>query len=131
MRPSHSKRVCTVTASSTPILESEWLAPGVHVNAVGASTASTRELDTETVARSRFYVDRRESAMSEAGDILIPMDEGAVGTSHIVGELGEVLTGLAPPRASGEEVTVFKSLGMAVQDLAAADVILRRLATEP
>ena len=118
--------VCTVSASPTPVVQWEWLARGAHVNAVGASTASTRELDTETVARSRFYVDLRESALAEAGDLLIPMEEGRVTPSHIVGELGEVLEGRAPGRSSHEEVTVFKSLGMAVQDLVAADVILER-----
>jgi len=111
--------VCTVTSSPEPVLSGAWLSPGVHVNAVGAHTARTRELDTPAVARSRFYVDLRESALAEAGDFLIPRAEGEVGDDHIVGELGEVLEGQAPGRTAPDQVTVFKSLGLAVQDLAA------------
>lgn len=121
--------VCAVTASPTPVVEADWLADGAHVNAVGASTPGTRELDTETIRRARLYVDRRESALAEAGDVLIPMGEGLVDEGHIVGELGEVLEGRVPGRGEDGELTVFKSLGMAVQDLAAGDVILRRLGT--
>jgi alanine dehydrogenase len=116
--------VCTVTSSPEPVLAGEWLTPGTHVNAVGAHTPHTRELDTLAVTRSRFYVDLRSSALAEAGDFLIPRDEGAVGDDHIVGEIGEVLEGRAPGRTDGDQVTVFKSLGLAVQDLAAVGVML-------
>lgn len=118
--------VCTVTSSPEPVLSGDWLAADAHVNAVGAHTPHTRELDTETVARSRFYVDRRESALAEAGDFLIPLREGAVDESHIVGEIGEVLEGRAPGRGGPDELTVFKSLGLAVQDLAAVNQLLER-----
>ena len=112
--------VCTVTASRDPVLRGEWLRPGAHVNAVGASIPAARELDTAAVRGARLFVDRRESALNEAGDILIPMREGAIAADHIVAELGEVLIGKSPGRRSPDEVTLFKSLGIAVEDLACA-----------
>ncbi len=112
--------VCTVTASREPVLRGEWLAPGAHVNAVGACFANARELDTAAVARARLFVDRRESTLNEAGDFLIPREEGAIGNDHIQAEIGEVLTGAKPGRSGREEITLFKSLGLAVEDLAAA-----------
>ena len=115
--------VCTVTAATEPVLEGAWLSPGAHVNAVGACTPTARELDTTAVARARVYVDRRESALAEAGDLLIPMREGAIDARHIVAELGEVVAGSAPGRRSREEITVFESLGLAVEDLAAAHYV--------
>jgi len=117
--------VCTVTSSPEPVLRGEWLAPGAHVNAVGACLPTLRELDTAAVVRSRLFVDRRESAFSEAGDLLIPIREGAVAHSHVLAELGEVLIGRHPGRSSGEEVTLFKSLGLAVEDVASAQVVYR------
>lgn len=112
--------VCTTTSATEPVLEGAWLAPGCHVNAVGACVPTARELDTEAVVRSRFYVDRRESALAEAGDFLIPKAEDAVGEDHIVAEIGEVLVGAAPGRGSPDEITVFESLGLGIYDLAAA-----------
>ncbi len=90
------------------------------MNAVGAALPVARELDTTAVVRSRLYVDRRESALAEAGDILIPMSEGAFNADHIRGDIGEVLMGVVPGRESTSDVTVFKSLGLAIEDLAAA-----------
>jgi alanine dehydrogenase len=116
--------ICTVTSSPEPVLAGEWLSPGTHVNAVGAHTPHTRELDTLAVTRARFYVDLRASALAEAGDFLIPREEGEVDDDHIVGEIGEVLEGRAPGRADPDQVTVFKSLGLAVQDLAAVGAML-------
>jgi ornithine cyclodeaminase len=118
--------VCTVTASVEPVLHGEWLAAGAHVNAVGACTPSARELDTAAVARARLFVDRRESALAEAGDLLIPIREGALDEGHIVAELGDVLLGRAAGRRSPDEVTLFESLGLAVEDLAAARFLLDR-----
>ena len=112
--------ICTVTASAQPVLAGDWLSPGAHVNAVGASLAANRELDNAAVARARLFVDRRESARAEAGDYLIPLREGAIGEDHIVAELGELAAGLASGRTSPDEITLFKSLGLAVEDLAAA-----------
>ncbi len=115
--------VCTVTSSRVPVVEGAWLAPGAHVNAVGSSVAAARELDTAAVVRSRLFVDRRESALAEAGDFLIPRNEGAVTDAHIQAELGEVLTGAHPGRTGRDEITLFKSVGLAVEDLAAARLI--------
>ena len=115
--------VCTVTSSRVPVVEGAWLAPGAHVNAVGSSVASARELDTAAVVRARLFVDRRESALAEAGDFLIPRGEGAVTDAHIQAELGEVLTGAHPGRTAPDEITLFKSVGLAVEDLAAAQAI--------
>ncbi len=115
--------VCTLTAARAPVLEGGWLAPGVHVNAVGACTPAARELDAEAVARARVYVDRRESALHEAGDLLLAIGEGRVDASCIVGEIGEVLAGRVAGRRSAHEVTLFESLGLAVEDLAAARVV--------
>ena len=109
-----------------PVLEHRWLAPGAHVNAVGSSIPTARELDTETMRRGALFVDRRESALNEAGDYLIAAAEGAIGPEQIRAELGEVLAGLAPGRADEEEFTIFKSLGIAVEDLAAAELVVRR-----
>ncbi|HXH62001.1 MAG TPA: ornithine cyclodeaminase family protein, partial [Fimbriimonadaceae bacterium] len=117
--------ICTVTGSKEPVVLGDWVGPGAHINAVGACVKSARELDTALVARSRFIVDCRESAFNEAGDFLIPKQEGAVGDEHVRAELGEVLAGKARGRTSEEEVTVFKSLGVAVEDLAAAHHIYR------
>ncbi|MFN8582244.1 MAG: ornithine cyclodeaminase family protein [Gemmatimonadaceae bacterium] len=118
--------VCTVTASRTPVLEGAWLAPGTHVNAVGASLPIARELDTEAVRRSYLYVDRRESALAEAGDVLIPMSEGAITAEHIRGELGQLLLGEVPGPEHGDNVTLFKSLGIAIEDLASAQHVYKR-----
>jgi ornithine cyclodeaminase len=112
--------ICTVTSSREPILHGAWIKPGAHVNAVGSSVRTTRELDTDAVRRASLYVDRRESTLNEAGDFLMPKAEGAIGDDHIRAELGEVLAGRHAGRSSAEEVTVFKSLGLAVEDVASA-----------
>jgi ornithine cyclodeaminase/alanine dehydrogenase-like protein (mu-crystallin family) len=118
--------VCTVTASREPVLEGAWLADGAHVNAVGASQPSSRELDNDAVRRSRLFVDRRESTERESGDYLIPLREGVIGDEHIVAEIGEVAAGIAAGRRSGDEITLFKSLGLAIEDLAAARWVHQR-----
>ena len=98
----------------------EWIGPGAHVNAVGSRVAFTRELDTAAVVKSRLFVDRRESTLNEAGDFLFPKKEGAIGDDHIQGEIGEILLGKVKGRESADEITLFKSLGLAVEDLASA-----------
>ena len=118
--------VVTVTASPEPILQRGWLKEGVHINAVGSSIPTTREIDTATMAAVRLFVDRRESAVNEAGDILIPMREGAFTADHIQAELGDVIIGKDPGRRSADELTLFKSLGLAVEDVASAAFILKR-----
>lgn len=112
--------ICTTTAAPEPILKGEWLAPGTHINAVGSSVPFTRELDTAAVVKSRLFVDRRESTINEAGDFLFPKKEGAITDDHIQGELGEVLLGKIQGRKSDDEITLFKSLGLAIEDLASA-----------
>ena len=118
--------VCTTTTSREPIVRREWLKDGAHVNAVGSSIPTTRELDTGTMAAAALFVDRRESTLNEAGDYLFPAGEGAIGPEHIRAELGEVLAGSAEGRRAPDELTVFKSLGLAVEDLACAQFLLQR-----
>jgi ornithine cyclodeaminase len=118
--------VCTTTGAVEPIVEKRWLARGAHVNAVGSCFPTTRELDTETVAHSSFFTDRRESCLNEAGDYILAAAEGTIGPEHIKAELGEVLAGLHPGREHEDELTVFESLGIAVEDLASAELVIRR-----
>jgi len=115
--------VCTLTSSREPVVRGQWLRPGAHVNAVGASVRTARELDSAAVARARVFVDSRESARNESGDLAIACAEGAIGEGHIQGELGDVLIGRVTGRASADEVTLFKSLGLAVEDVASAHYI--------
>ena len=124
--------VCTTTASPTPVLEGTWLRPGTHVNAVGACIPTTRELDTDAVRRARLYVDRRESALNEPGDILFPLKEGAIEKTHIVAEIGELLLeeGKRLGRRSDDDITLFKSLGLAIEDLAAAHHVYGKASAE-
>ena len=122
--------VCVATAAREPVLLGEWIAPGTHVNAVGACVPAHRELDTAAVRRARLFVDLRQSALHEAGDVLIPIRERAIGEDHIVGEIGEVLLGRLEGRRGDEEITLFKSLGLAIEDLAAAHRIHANAAAE-
>ena len=115
--------ICTTTAAREPILEGAWITPGAHINAVGACFAAARELDTAAVARARLIVDRRESALAESGDFLIARAEGAFGDDHIAGELGDVVLGRLVGREAHDQITLFDSLGIAVEDLAAAHYI--------
>lgn len=113
--------IVTATSAREPILRREWLEPGVHINAVGSSIAAARELDGASVAAASLFVDRRESTVNESGDYLFALREGAIsGPDHIRAEIGELLTGAAEGRKSEGEITLFKSLGLAVEDLAAA-----------
>ena len=118
--------VTTVTASLEPVLRRAWLEESAHINAVGSSIPTAREIDTATMAVARLFVDRRESALNEAGDVLIPMREGAFQADHIQAELGDVIIGKHPGRRSQGELTLFKSLGIAVEDVAAAAYVVRR-----
>ena len=112
--------VCTVTSATTPILRGAWLEEGTHVNLVGAAVRSSTEADIEVVMRSNFYVDYRESALAQAGELLNAIEANKVSENHIAGEIGEVLLDKAPGRASDKEITVYKSLGVSAQDLAAS-----------
>jgi ornithine cyclodeaminase len=115
--------VITATGSREPVLKRAWLPSGAHVNAVGASRPDARELDVETVAASALFVDSRESLRNEAGEYQLAVRKGLIsGEDHIRAELGEVLAGIRPGRISDQELTLFRSLGLAVEDLAAAEL---------
>jgi alanine dehydrogenase len=118
--------ICTVTSAREPVLFGEWISPGTHVNAVGTSLPTARELDTAAVVKARLFVDRLESALNEAGEFLFPKREGAIGDEHIVGEIGDILLGKVSGRRSPDEITLFKSLGLAIEDLAAAYYIYNK-----
>lgn len=116
--------IVLVTSSPTPVIESGWVKPGAHVISVGACRPNQREMDPALVARSRFYVDSRASALVESGDLVMGIQEGRFGADHIVAEVGE-LNG-ANGRQSDAEITIFKSLGLAVEDVTAANLAWRR-----
>jgi len=118
--------VALTTASKEPVVRSEWIADGTHICAVGACRPAEREMDATLVARGSLYVDSREAALAEAGDIVLAIKDGAIGATHIKGELGEVVDGKVPGRTAAEQVTIFKSLGMAVEDVAAAHLVYQR-----
>jgi ornithine cyclodeaminase len=117
--------VATVSSATEPIVLGDWLRPGMHLCVVGSSSPRMRELDTAAVKKSRVFVDSRQAAMVEAGDLLIPIQEGAITPDHVVAELGEVALG-RPGRQSDREITLFKSLGLGVEDLASARLCLAR-----
>jgi ornithine cyclodeaminase/alanine dehydrogenase-like protein (mu-crystallin family) len=122
--------VVTVTNSRTPVITRDMIARGTHINAVGSSVKSARELDSRTVAAASLFVDWRESALNESGDVLVPMEEGAIEASHIVATIGEVVTGSHIGRSNEEEITLFKSLGLAIEDLAAIAWLYRKAKDE-
>jgi ornithine cyclodeaminase/alanine dehydrogenase-like protein (mu-crystallin family) len=122
--------IVTATSSREPIIRRDWLDDGVHINAVGSSIAAAREIDSDTVAASSLFVDRRESTMNESGDYLSALREGAITDGHIRAELGEILLGRAEGRTSPTEITLFKSLGLAVEDLAAAQFLYEKASRE-
>jgi ornithine cyclodeaminase/alanine dehydrogenase-like protein (mu-crystallin family) len=110
--------IVVATAAMTPVLMGEWLSPGAHINAVGATRPNWRELDDETLRRARIYVDSREAAVKESGDI--------IAAGHIFAEIGEVIAGLKNGRESDQEITLFKSVGVAVEDIVAADLVYEK-----
>jgi ornithine cyclodeaminase/alanine dehydrogenase-like protein (mu-crystallin family) len=112
--------ISTVTLATGPILKAAWLKPGAHVNLVGAHQANVREADSALIKGAAVYVDLMESALNEAGDILIPMREGLIGKSHVIGEIGQLAMGQIPGRQNDRQTTVYKSVGLAAQDLFAA-----------
>jgi alanine dehydrogenase len=122
--------ICTVTSATEPVLRGEWVSPGAHINAVGAPRPTWRELDAAAVVRARVFVDSRAGALAESGDLLLPMQEGAIDAAHIVGEIGEVFAGMVPGRIRSEDVTLFKSLGMAVEDVATAQYLYQLALTK-
>jgi len=112
--------ICTVTGSAEPVLKGEWVKPGAHVNLVGAHSLTTREADTDLIVKSAVYADLLESLKNEGGDVMIPLQEGAIDESHVVGELGQLAKGDISGRGDAEQITVYNSLGNTAQDLFAA-----------
>jgi ornithine cyclodeaminase len=120
--------VCTVTAASDPILRSQWVADGTHINAVGSSRAGPSELDDALVARARFFADHEAGVRAQGAEYMSALAAGLIGEDHLLGEIGEVMAGTLPGRTSDADVTIYKSLGSIVQDLAAARHIVAQFA---
>jgi ornithine cyclodeaminase/alanine dehydrogenase len=118
--------VIVATSATEPVFDGSWLSPGQHVNAIGSHAPGARELDTATVVRSRVFPDYVEACLAEAGDLLIPLKEGAIGRDHLRGSLGDVIAGLKPGRERDDEITLFKSVGLAIQDVAVANLVYQR-----
>jgi alanine dehydrogenase len=116
--------ICTATPATEPVFEDADLKPGTHINAVGAFTPDMQEIPAETVVRSKIVIDHREASLVEAGDLLIPISRGLMDESRIYAELGEIAVGQKPGRTSADEITLFKSVGVAVQDVATADAVV-------
>lgn len=114
--------VSTATSSKTPVFQGAWLEDGTHVNAIGSHSPDVRELDGDTVARAKVVVDSREAVLAEAGDFIVPIKEGRISEDHIYAELGELIVGKKEGRTSANEITLFKAVGLALQDAAAAAV---------
>ena len=115
--------ICTATSSATPIFDGKLVKPGTHINGIGSHTPNARELDTEIIKRSKFVGDSREACFKEAGDIIIPVNEGVIPESHFYAELGELITGKKAGRINNNEITIFKSNGLAIQDVATAKLV--------
>ena len=122
----HAGIIAVATTSATPVVADAAIRPGTHINAVGAHTPRTRELDSDTMTRARLIAESRSALLAEAGDVLIPIQEGRLADTHILGEIGAVAAGMLQGRLGPDDVTVFKSTGVAVQDVVAAKLIYER-----
>jgi len=122
--------IVTATSSLEPVICHDWISPGAHVNAIGTHSPTSREVDSATMAAARIFVDRRESALNESGDYLLAAKEGVVGPESIVGEIGELLIGIKSGRSSATQITLFKSLGLAIEDVACAEYLYRKACGE-
>ena len=118
--------IVTATSSQEPVLNKDWISAGAHVNAIGTHSPNSREIDSATMAAARIFVDRRESALNEAGDYLLAAKEGLIDADSIVGEIGELLIGTKHGRNSVNEITLFKSLGLAIEDVACAEYLYQK-----
>ncbi|HSE15574.1 MAG TPA: ornithine cyclodeaminase family protein [Pyrinomonadaceae bacterium] len=118
--------IVTATSSLEPVINKDWISPGAHVNAIGTHSPNSREIDSATMAAARIFTDRRESALNEAGDYLLAAKEGLVTAESILGEIGELLIGTKPGRTSSTDITLFKSLGLAIEDVVSADYLYRK-----
>ena len=122
--------IVTATSSHEPVIEKDWVSPGAHINAIGTHSPQSREIDSATMAAARIFVDRRESALNEAGDYLLAAKEGAVNPDSIVAELGELVIKTKEGRTSPAEITLFKSLGLAIEDVVCAEYLFRKAKAE-
>jgi ornithine cyclodeaminase/alanine dehydrogenase-like protein (mu-crystallin family) len=122
--------VVTATSALEPVIRREWIAVGAHINAIGTHSPQSREIDTATMAVARIFVDRRESALNEAGDYLLAAKDGAVTPESIVAEIGELVIETKKGRTSSSEITLFKSLGLAIEDVVCAEYLYRKAAAE-
>jgi alanine dehydrogenase len=118
--------IVIATASKTPVVQRDWVTDGAHVMCVGACRPDQREMDPALVKDGRLYVDSRAAALVESGDVVMNINDGLFDKTHVRGEIGELVLGRVPGRAADAEVTIFKSLGMAVEDVVAADLVFRR-----
>ena len=117
-----------IAASSAvePIFDGTWLEPGQHINGIGSHAPAARELDTVTIQRSKLFPDHLDACLAEAGDFIIPLNEGAITKEHFHASLGEVIAGMKSGRETDEEITLFKSVGLAIQDVSTANVVYRK-----
>ncbi len=118
--------IVTATSSHEPVIRKDWISPGAHINAIGTHSPASREVDSATMAAARIFTDRRESALNEAGDYLLAAKEGVVTPESIIGEIGELLIGTKTGRTDASEITLFKSLGLAIEDVTSADYLYRK-----
>lgn len=118
--------IVTATSSLEPVIKKEWISPGAHINAIGTHSPHSREIDSGTMGVARIFVDRRESAVNESGDYLLAAKEGVIGPESILAEIGELLIGAKSGRSSETEITLFKSLGLAIEDVACAEYLFRK-----
>ena len=122
--------IVTATSSLEPVINKDWISAGAHINAIGTHSPSSREVDSGTMAASLIFVDRRESALNESGDYILAANEGVVTPESILGEIGELLVGTKTGRTSSSEITLFKSLGLAIEDVACAEYLYRKAQAE-
>ena len=122
--------IVTATSSQKPVINKEWISPGAHINAIGTHSPNSREIDSATMAAARIFVDRRESALNEAGDYLLAANAGLINADSIVAEIGELLIGTKSGRTSADEITLFKSLGLAIEDVACAEYLYEKALSE-
>ena len=122
--------ICLATTSREPVIAAEWVRPGSHINAIGANLANRREVDAALVRRSRVVVEYREQALQEAGDLVIPVKAGEWTADRIAAELGEIVTRAKPGRTAEDEITLFKSIGVAIEDVAVAILVYEKAVVE-
>ena len=115
--------ICTATSSNTPIFDGNKVKNGTHINGIGSHAPKNRELDSTIITRSLLIADSREACLNEAGDVMIPLQEGIITPEHIYADLGEIVTKKQPGRTSKDQITLFKSNGLAIQDVAAARLV--------